>query len=752
MTSVLYGEPHRLVQRPRGVPGRPGPWTRRAFLDGPGASGLTAEQTKILRQIEKTLKCYIVESADAKKVREDAVRLENEMNAARNKLDLKYVEADGTVVDATPTVLRTKIRSAADESVRESCWRATRTVGPFLLDNGFPKIIAERNRFARTLGFVDFYDMKVTQAEGFSKRTCFEMLDGLEAATRPLLEEALAKLEAEKGADARKPWNLAYALSGELTRELDPYFPFENAPLVWGRSFAKMGIAYRGTTMRLDLCDRKGKYPNGFCHWPVAPHLGSDGEWHASRANFTSLATPDEVGSGNTALTTLMHEGGHAAHFANIVQGSPVFAQERAPFSVSLAETQSMFLDSLCGDASWLARYARDREGKAVPWDLLERSIREKHPYEVFQLRGMIAVPYFEKALYELPEEELTGEKIAEMADEIERKIQGGLATRPLLSVPHITSDESSCYYHGYVFAEMAVHQTRAHFLAKYDGAIVDNPAIGPELLENYWLQGSGEPGFLKMVENLTGKPLGHDAWVAAMAKDTEAVVADEKKEYRNAIDEAEKEAVREKEEGAAKIDLGMRAVFVHGDEVVADSEKEDGYEAACAKFKAWVNENWPKTAAALRDAPKRERAERDARRVHPLSTRTYEERNRRDPSHKRAGAPRAERAPTRPASSPPPRAAHRRRPSSSWQKIRRRRASARPAHFTRRDARLRPRRSLRHLRASPAARRARAAAGRRASARSGAGRRSSPKRRRMRRTGRMTGRGRRIPGSTSRA
>ena len=101
------------------------------------------------------------------------------------------------------------------------------------------------------------------------------------------------------------------------------------------------------------------------------------------------------------------------------------------------------------------------------------------------------------------------------------------------------------------------------------------------------------------MVENLTGKPLGHDAWVAAMAKDTEAVVADEKKEYRDAIDEAEKEAAREKEEGAAKIDLGMRAVFVHGDEVVADSEKEDGYEAACAKFKAWVNENWPKTAAA---------------------------------------------------------------------------------------------------------------------------------------------------------
>ena len=37
------------------------------------------------------------------------------------------------------------------------------------------------------------------------------------------------------------------------------------------------------------------------------------------------------------------------------------------------------------------------------------------------------------------------------LADEIELKVQGGLASRPLLSVPHLLSDEASCYYHGYV-------------------------------------------------------------------------------------------------------------------------------------------------------------------------------------------------------------------------------------------------------------------------------------------------------------
>ena len=163
----------------------------------------------------------------------------------------------------------------------------------------------------------------------------------------------------------------------------------------------------------LDLCDRDGKYSNGFCHWPQVAWRKPDGAFVPSRvrvphcrtaplphcpaaalphvpthtpsctaaascdcprlaphlarplahssvpifatptppnlavppphlprppplcnthtqANFTSLATPSQVGSGKTALVTLLHEGGHAAHFANIDQPSPFFSQVRA--------------------------------------------------------------------------------------------------------------------------------------------------------------------------------------------------------------------------------------------------------------------------------------------------------------------------------------------------------------------------------------------------------------------------------------
>jgi hypothetical protein len=47
----------------------------------------------------------------------------------------------------------------------------------------------------------------------------------------------------------------------------------------------------------------------------------------------------------------------------------------------------------------------------------LPQMIRSTHPYAVFGLRGMLAVPYFEKALYEMPPEELTPQAIMDLAD-----------------------------------------------------------------------------------------------------------------------------------------------------------------------------------------------------------------------------------------------------------------------------------------------------------------------------------------------
>lgn len=68
--------------------------------------------------------------------------------------------------------------------------------------------------------------------------------------------------------DTRAVLCCAVARAGDTTIATDPYFPFEDAVDVWGRTFAALGINYQGSVMTLDLCDRQGKYSNGFCHWP----------------------------------------------------------------------------------------------------------------------------------------------------------------------------------------------------------------------------------------------------------------------------------------------------------------------------------------------------------------------------------------------------------------------------------------------------------------------------------------------------
>ncbi|KXZ48820.1 hypothetical protein GPECTOR_25g405 [Gonium pectorale] len=552
---------------------------------GSDKSSLSPEQEKALHIMERTFKCYIMEDPKAAELKEKINNLEADLSKARNTMSLGYTDpATGTFHAASSVQLRNTMRVSDDEATRKACYEGVRTIGPFVAER-FAEIVKQRNRLARLLGFEDFYDYKVTAAEGFGKARLFSILDDLEAQTAPLLAAARERLAREKGASALEPHNQSYALAGDTEKAQDPYFPFEQAVDVWARTFAALGIKYMDSTMTLDLCDRTGKYSNGFCHWPQVAWRKPDGSFVPAKANFTSLATPSQVGSGRTALATLLHEGGHAAHFANIDQPSPFFSQERAPTSVAYAETQSMFLDALIHDAAWMGRYALDRQGGVVPWSVIAESIKATQPYDVFSLRAMIAVPYFEKALYELPEEEVTAERIISLADEVEKRVQGGLSPRPLLSVPHPLSDESSCYYHGYVLAEMAVKQTRAYFKSKYD-KIVDNPAIGKELTEGYWRPGNGAM-FLDLVAGLTGRPLAADDWVHDLQRSVEDLLREEEAAYKEAV--AAGPAIKP----GQPFDLGMRVRLVHGDELISDSAEDGGLAGACDKFKAWVDKTY---------------------------------------------------------------------------------------------------------------------------------------------------------------
>jgi Zn-dependent oligopeptidase len=541
------------------------------------------DERKALDGWKNMFRANAIEDPKAQALSSEIIELEGKLQSARGGMNLGYTDPKtGAHVPATSTLLANMLRMEPDEALRKAAYEGMRSIEPFAIENGFLEIVKKRNELGRMLGYEDYYDMKVQRTEGFSKKELFKLLDDLEAKTRDRAKASIDEFVAERGDTAREPWNFGFMRAGDLAKELDPYFPFHNSLENWVRSFAALGIRYRGATLTLDLIDRKGKYENGFMHGPV-PSFYNNGKWNPARINFTANAMPNKIGAGFRALETLFHEGGHAAHFSNILQNAPCFAQEFAPTSVAYAETQSMFCDSILSDADWQTRYAKTLSGQPIPFALIERAIRLDQPFDAFVVRSMLTVCYVEKALYEMSESELTQDNVLAMIRKTERAMQFlNASSRPVLAIPHLLAGESSAYYHGYVLAEMAVEQTRAYFEKKY-GYIMDNPHVGPELAEIYWAPGNSEK-FFDLVAKLTGTPFSADALVGRANRNSDEAVTEAK---------AKIEKLKEIPEYKGSFDLDAQISVVHGHEVLTKFGN-GGFEKANQEFKSWVTAHYP--------------------------------------------------------------------------------------------------------------------------------------------------------------
>ena len=557
----------------------PGTLSRLRALE-PATDASDAER-RTLRGWIALFAAHSIEEPAARALSERIVEAEAALARARGAMALGYVDpATGAHVLAGSNKLALMMRTDPDEARRRAAFEGLRSIETFVLEHGFLDIVRQRNALGRMLGYADYYDWRTSVVERLPKRDLFGMLDDLAARTAEGTRAAVGALaESKQGetTNALEPWNFAFLRAGAITRELDPYFPFGTALSRWGRSFAALGVTYRGATLTLDLVDRAGKYENGFMHGP-GPAFFEDGQWRPARINFTANAVPGAVGSGLRATETLFHEGGHAAHFSNILSDAPCFSQEFAPTSVAYAETQSMFMDSLLGDADWRVRYALDADGRPMPLSLIEAAIRESQPLRGWDVRALMTVPFAERAIYEIPDAELTPERVLSTVRAVERELQGlESAVRPVLAVPHLLSGESSAYYHGYVLAEMAVYQTRAFFLER-DGHLTDNPRIGPDLARAYWAPGNAAT-FDETLRALTGGPLSANALVAACNRSVDEAIAS----ARACVEE---QRTRPHFDGEVRLDATVRVM--HGAETICSTER-GSFGQAAQEFATWV-------------------------------------------------------------------------------------------------------------------------------------------------------------------
>ncbi|MBA0177935.1 M3 family metallopeptidase [Pectobacterium carotovorum] len=529
--------------------------------------------------------CNVIEDPQAQALMDEIITAESALYAKRKSYEMTHLDAKGERVSASLGELLTNQTTNDTEAYRQSSQQALRDLEQWLLQNGFPELISLRNRFARQMGYRNYFDYKVNKTERMTPEQLFSILDPFEEQTREANARSLKNLADEKGEEALQPWNIRYASAGDVTRQLDPYFPFSASLERWINSFKRLRIGFNGAEMQLDLLVRKGKYENGFMHGPVPPFV-QEGKWVPARINFTSLAKPDQIGSGASGINTLFHEGGHAAHFANIRQNAPCFSQEFPPTSMAYAETQSMFCDSLLGDADWLKRYAKNAQGETIPDELIRADISTQQPMRAFSERHILLVPYFEWQLYSWDDEARTPEAMTKLARDTEQRILGiSGSPRPTLAIPHLLSMESACSYQGYLLALMAVEQTRSYFLQR-DGYLTDNPAIGPDLAQHYWHPGNSV-SHDDTLRSLTGEGFNP----AYLAKACNLTVDEAWQQAESTMAQA-----AGRPQPAADFDLGARIRVVDGSRVLADNEQSD--EKMCQDFAAFIEREYPRSQA----------------------------------------------------------------------------------------------------------------------------------------------------------
>jgi len=510
---------------------------------------------------------------------EHALPLKNKIAELETKIRKYHAErkegyadpATGNFVEASENKMRTMLRTEPNEAVRKACFDAIEGLAIGVLTD-YVELVKLRNEYAGTLGYEDFYAYKVQMEEGMTKKELFGLFDTIYEKTKYAFED-IRKLE-KTMPGLRKPWNFSYMMAGDFTREEDPYFQFSDALMCWGRSFAALGIDFQGGTLTLDLLDRKGKWNNGFCHWPDIIRY-EKGKRVPGTTNFTCNVVNGQVGSGSQGIHTLFHEGGHAAHLLNSTMEDVCINHEYPPQSTAWAETQSMFNDAVFGSIEWKTRYAKNGEGAAYPFELFKRKVEKLHPLFPLGLMGIIFVSDYEREIYET--KDLSEDKVKEIARKAYKKyFDRDEDSLYVLTVPHIYGFESSAAYHGYGLAELAVCQWRHYFYTKY-GYIVDNPRVGKEMAKVWKLAASKT--FKEFVFMATGKKLSAQAFILDVTKPLKKIISDAQKKI---------EKLETVKEYTKPVELNAQIRMVHGKQKIADNKKS--FEAMAEKYKKWLD------------------------------------------------------------------------------------------------------------------------------------------------------------------
>lgn len=327
----------------------------KAFLSGVYPPAMAAEQTLKRRLLDSGLEpagfhvalrdmraeAELFREANLPLLSEDR-RLSSEYNKIIGAQTVGWEGQELTVVQLAPTM------QDPDRATRERAWRLT--AERQLADRGainelWRKLFALRTQIAANAGLPDYRAYAWVQRRRFdyTPDDCMRFAEAIEAAAVPAARRVYERRAARLGLERLRPWDSEARAPGEpALRPFASAEAFESgAENALGRVDEELGgyFATMRAEGRLDLDNRKGKAPGGYC-----------ATLQVEQRPFIFMNAVGVAGD----VRTLLHEAGHAFHVFEAAH-LPYIQQRGSP--MEFAEVASMAMELLA------APYLRRADG-----------------------------------------------------------------------------------------------------------------------------------------------------------------------------------------------------------------------------------------------------------------------------------------------------------------------------------------------------------------------------------------------------
>ncbi|WP_054949027.1 M2 family metallopeptidase [Numidum massiliense] len=397
-----------------------------------------------------------------------------------------------------------KILKESDDSHEcQEAWLASKQIAK-QAERDILALVAQRNAEARSLGFDNFYHMSYATEELDLDET-FALFEEVRALTEEPYQRVKREIDeqvAEKFSlplDELRPWHYGdpffQGAPPEPRVAVDELYQNKDLEQLTADTFASMGFDITDLLAKSDLYPRENKYPFGFC-----TSMDREGDVRV-------LVNAD---ASQFWMTALLHEFGHAVYYKHVDRALPFLLRCHA--HTLTTEGVAMFFGRLNKTPAWIDKFlCTDGEGiqgrnggrgrasqvAAAGAHALQREL-------LVGMRWFLAFVFFERELYERPEQDLNRRWWEIVADIQQLHPPEETHYPDWAAKMHFSLAPVS--YQNYILGELTASQLQ-HYIETHVSDDWFTPEVGKYLREVFFAPGARWEWQEKIIK-ATGEPL----------------------------------------------------------------------------------------------------------------------------------------------------------------------------------------------------------------------------------------------------